>query len=37
VLLALGVEFVLYSRSARKIRETRELVAAFVRARKPKT
>lgn len=37
VLLALGVEFVLYSRSARRIRETRELVAAFVRARKPKT
>ncbi len=37
VLLALGVELVLYSRSARKIRETRELVAAFVRTRKPKT
>ncbi len=37
LLLALGVEFVLYSRNARKIRETRELVAAYVRARKPKT
>ena len=36
LLLALAVEFVLYSRSARRIRETQELVAAFVRARKPK-
>lgn len=37
LLLALGVEVVLYSRSARRIRETRDLVAAFVRVRKPKT
>lgn len=36
LLLALAVELVLYSRSARKIRETRQLVAVFVRSRRPK-
>jgi len=37
LLLALGVEFVLYARSAKQARETREIVAALVRRRKPKT
>jgi len=37
LLLALGVEFMLYARSARQIRETRTLVAALARTRKPKT
>ena len=36
LLLAIGVEFALYSRSSRKIRETRSLLAALVRAKKPK-
>jgi len=36
LLLALGVEFALYSRSSRKIRETRSLLAALLREKKPK-
>ncbi len=36
VLLALAVEFILYSRSSRKIRETRSLLAALLREKKPK-
>lgn len=36
LLLALGVEFVLYARLAKKVRETREVVAALVRQRRPK-
>ena len=36
VLLALAVEFMLYSRTSRKIRETRSLLAALLRERKPK-
>jgi hypothetical protein len=36
LLLAIAVEFALYSRSSRKIRETRSLLAALVRAKKPK-
>lgn len=36
LLLTLGVEFALYSRSSRKIRETRSLLAALLRGKKAK-
>jgi hypothetical protein len=36
LLLALGLEWVLYARSTRQIRETRRLVVALVRQRRPK-